>query len=186
MEGLLLLLQRVRLEAARSAASPAERLLDDVLRLLDPMRPVDSDQAYEVRLLDCASAARRFATSVPDSFQRSLCQSNAARLHIDTVCCTMVCDQLSGWLHIKMWSNVHWIIRNVSCSLCRLHIAELPATSIQANHRSSLPDDADDLPGRAACNEPSLMSTNRMHCIVCEHSILPRCGCGAVARSRGA
>lgn len=49
MEGLLLLLQRVRLEAARSAASPAERLLDDVLRLLDPMRPIDSDQDYEVR-----------------------------------------------------------------------------------------------------------------------------------------
>lgn len=48
MEGLLLLLQRVRLEAARAAAAPAERLLDDVLRLLDPMRPIDDDQAYEV------------------------------------------------------------------------------------------------------------------------------------------
>ena len=49
MEGLLLLLQRVRLEAARAAAAPAERLLDDVLRLLDPSRSVDDEQAYQVQ-----------------------------------------------------------------------------------------------------------------------------------------
>ena len=49
MQGLLLLLQRVRLEAARAAAAPAERLLDDVLRLLDPTRPVDDEQAYQVQ-----------------------------------------------------------------------------------------------------------------------------------------
>ena len=49
MEGLLLLLQRVRLEAARAAAAPAERLLDDVLRLLDPTRSVDDEQAYQVQ-----------------------------------------------------------------------------------------------------------------------------------------
>ena len=60
MEGLLLLLQRVRLEAARRAAAPAERLLDDVLRLLDPTRPVDDEQAYQVQIkpsLPCRAGA---------------------------------------------------------------------------------------------------------------------------------
>ena len=42
LEGLVLLLQRIRLMAERSAATPAERLLDELLRLLDA-----SESAYD-------------------------------------------------------------------------------------------------------------------------------------------
>lgn len=43
LEGLVLLLNRIRLIAERNAATPAERLLDDLLRLLDA-----SESAYDV------------------------------------------------------------------------------------------------------------------------------------------
>ena len=66
--------KRVRLEAARRAASPAERLLDDVLRLLDPMRPVDDEQAYQVLLNPCHVA-------------QALCQTSSRRLPVQPVLC---------------------------------------------------------------------------------------------------
>ena len=47
IEGLLLLLKRVRLVAERNAASPAERLLDDVLRLLDASAGLPDRRDYE-------------------------------------------------------------------------------------------------------------------------------------------
>ena len=49
MAGLLVLLQRVRVEAERRLASPAERLLDDVLRILDPAQIVAEDRTREAR-----------------------------------------------------------------------------------------------------------------------------------------
>ncbi len=47
IQGLLLLLKRIRLIAERNAASPAERLLDDCLRVLaNPTQ--DTDESQEV------------------------------------------------------------------------------------------------------------------------------------------
>ena len=47
MEGLLLLLRRIRLVAERNAATPAERLLDDALRLLDLSAGLPDRREYE-------------------------------------------------------------------------------------------------------------------------------------------
>ncbi|KAK9831867.1 hypothetical protein WJX81_003593 [Elliptochloris bilobata] len=66
IQGLLLLLQRVRLEAARGAASPAERLLDDVLRLLDPLQPISDEQGREVE--ECLERAFRLPGTAVDIF----------------------------------------------------------------------------------------------------------------------
>lgn len=47
LEGLILLLKRIRLVAERNAASPAERLLDDALRLLQLSTGLADAQDYE-------------------------------------------------------------------------------------------------------------------------------------------
>ena len=54
LEGLILLLKRIRLVAERSAATPAERLLDDLLRLLDASE--SAYDAHEVREVQCTQA----------------------------------------------------------------------------------------------------------------------------------
>jgi len=49
LEGLVLLLKRIRLIAERGAATPAERLLDDLLRLLDSSEGAyDANEVQEV------------------------------------------------------------------------------------------------------------------------------------------
>ena len=49
LEGLVLLLNRIRLIAERCAATPAERLLDDLLRLLDASESAyDANEVQEV------------------------------------------------------------------------------------------------------------------------------------------
>ena len=66
-----MLLQRVRLEAERAAASPAERLLDDVLRILDPIQPVTEVLSRE---------ARRFRSFDAKCFMRDVyCVRNSGR-----------------------------------------------------------------------------------------------------------
>lgn len=51
LEGLALLVKRIRLIAERNAASPSERLLDDLLRLLDASEnAIDADEVQEVWL----------------------------------------------------------------------------------------------------------------------------------------
>ena len=47
LEGLILLLKRIRLVAERNTASPAERLLDDALRLLDMSTGLADAREYE-------------------------------------------------------------------------------------------------------------------------------------------
>jgi len=59
LAGLALLLQRVRLEAARGAAPPAERLLDELLRMLGPSTALSDAQCRAARGL--APRARRAA-----------------------------------------------------------------------------------------------------------------------------
>ncbi len=51
MEGLVLLLKRIRLIAERNAATPAERLLDDLLRLMEAAKgALDANEVQEVLL----------------------------------------------------------------------------------------------------------------------------------------
>lgn len=51
LEGLVLLLKRIRLIAERNAATPAERLLDDLLRLMDAAEgALDANEVQEVLL----------------------------------------------------------------------------------------------------------------------------------------
>ena len=51
LEGLVLLLKYIRLIAERNAATPAERLLDDLLRLMDaPEGALDANEVQEVLL----------------------------------------------------------------------------------------------------------------------------------------
>ncbi len=59
LAGLALLLQRVRLEAARGAAPPAERLLDELLRMLGPSTALSDLQCRAARAP--APRARRAA-----------------------------------------------------------------------------------------------------------------------------
>ena len=50
LKGLMLLLKRIRLIAERNAATPAERLLDDLLRLLDASESAyDTNEVQEVQ-----------------------------------------------------------------------------------------------------------------------------------------
>lgn len=58
----MLLLKRIRLIAERNAASPAERLLDDLLRLLDA-----SESAYDVNEVQEVQRARAESVLVPQS-----------------------------------------------------------------------------------------------------------------------
>ena len=51
LDGLMLLMKRIRLIAERNAASPAERLLDELLRLQDAAdNAIDASEVQEVPL----------------------------------------------------------------------------------------------------------------------------------------
>ena len=59
----MLLLKRIRLIAERNAATPAERLLDDLLRLLDA-----SESAYDVNEVQEVQPVHDESVYVPQSF----------------------------------------------------------------------------------------------------------------------
>jgi hypothetical protein len=48
VEGLGVLLRRLKLEAAKQAATPAQRVLDDALRIMHPSNTADYDDKIEV------------------------------------------------------------------------------------------------------------------------------------------
>jgi len=81
LAGLALLLQRVRLEAARGAAPPAERLLDELLRMLGPSTALSDAQCRAAR----APAAR---AGVPPG-------ACGARRR-SALCCLCMCRAIAG------------------------------------------------------------------------------------------
>ena len=72
LEGLVLLLKRIRLIAERNAATPAERLLDDLLRLMDAAEgALDANEVQEVLLAHISALLTLYTfqgTRVPSAY----------------------------------------------------------------------------------------------------------------------